>query len=76
MPPKGIPPKSKPPSNSIGALLLEALMTHQSSIHRLHSSNFCVGVNDDETKRFIVHTMLLSEDDFLELLVRVSDELM
>ena len=34
----------------------------------------CVGVNDDETKRFIVHTTLLSEDDFLELLVRAAEE--
>ena len=33
----------------------------------------CVGVND-ETKRFIVHTTLLSEGDFLELLCRAAEE--
>ncbi|KAL6335175.1 hypothetical protein AAG906_029403 [Vitis piasezkii] len=33
----------------------------------------CVGV-DDETKRFIVHTTTLCEDDFMELLYRAAEE--
>lgn len=34
----------------------------------------CVGVNDDQTTRFIVHTTMLREDDFLEFLCRAAEE--
>ncbi|KAL5755487.1 hypothetical protein ACOSQ2_020233 [Xanthoceras sorbifolium] len=34
----------------------------------------CVGVNGDETRRFMVHRKALGEADFLELLCKAADE--
>ncbi|KAK1416938.1 hypothetical protein QVD17_26057 [Tagetes erecta] len=53
---------------------LHKIMRHRSSLVPKGYVPISVGVNDETTKRFIVHTTALSHAYFLELLCRSADE--
>ncbi|KAL9994057.1 putative small auxin-up RNA [Helianthus debilis subsp. tardiflorus] len=49
-------------------------MRHRSSLVPKGYVPISVGMNDETTKRFIIHTTTLSHTDFLELLCRSAEE--